>query len=113
LTAERGVRLSAGRDGGRKPYLDNAIVLSRTRLPMCYRWFVTWGDVMKWLTAILVLLLLGLAAFPATVNAVGAWMAHRSETVQSIDYLPRDQSESNRHARHKHDSEQGPGVQHL
>jgi hypothetical protein len=42
---------------------------------------------LKWLTAVLVLLLFGLAAFPATVGAVGAWISHRSETVQSIDYI--------------------------
>jgi hypothetical protein len=48
---------------------------------------------MRWLTAILVALLLGLAAFPAAVTAVGGWVAHRSEHVRSIDYLPREINE--------------------
>jgi hypothetical protein len=45
---------------------------------------------MRWLTAILVVLLLGLAAFPTVVGTVSGWIAHRSEHVRSIDYLPRE-----------------------
>ena len=44
---------------------------------------------MKWLTAILALLVLGLVAFPA-VQSASAWLAHRSESVQSINYISRE-----------------------
>lgn len=44
---------------------------------------------MRWLTAILALLLLGLGAFPA-IESVGAWLAHRSDNVESINYISRD-----------------------
>jgi hypothetical protein len=43
---------------------------------------------MKWLTAVLVLLLLALAALPAAVETVGGWIAHRSASVEPIDYIP-------------------------
>ena len=45
---------------------------------------------MRWLTAILVLLLLGLAAIPTTVGTVSAWMARRAEGVQPISYISRE-----------------------
>ena len=45
---------------------------------------------MRWLTAILVLLLFGLAAIPTTVGTVGAWMAHRTDGVQPISYISRE-----------------------
>jgi hypothetical protein len=67
---------------------------------------------MRWLTAILVLLLLGLAAFPATVESVNAWLAHRSEGVQSINYLSRDIHElsaSRRHGGDRHELGLAPG----
>src|SRR5262249_12177950 len=60
-------------------------------------------DLMRWLTAILALLLLGLVAFPA-VESGGAWLAHRSDHVQSINYLPREIHElsaSGRRATHR------------
>ena len=66
---------------------------------------------MKWLTAILALLLLGLVAFPA-VESVGAWLAHRPESVQSINYLSREIHElsaSRRRATHRHAPELAPG----
>jgi hypothetical protein len=44
---------------------------------------------MKWLTALLALLLLGLGALPA-VESASAWLAHRSDTVQSINYISRE-----------------------
>jgi hypothetical protein len=44
---------------------------------------------MKWLTAILALLLLGLAAFPA-IESASAWLAHRSDSVESINYISRE-----------------------
>ena len=43
---------------------------------------------MKWLTAVLVLLLLALAALPAAFETVGGWIAHRSASVEPIDYIP-------------------------
>ena len=67
---------------------------------------------MKWLTAILVVLLLGLAAFPATVGTVSAWIVHKSEHVQSIDYLPREINEmsaSRRRPAHRFDQMPNPG----
>jgi hypothetical protein len=60
-------------------------------------------DPMRWLTAILALLLLGLVAFP-TVAGVRAWLAPRSESVQSINYLSREIHElsaSRRATRHR------------
>jgi hypothetical protein len=59
-------------------------------------------DTMRWLTAILALLLLGLVAFPA-VERVGAWLAPH-DSVQSINYLSREIHElsaSRRAARHR------------
>ena len=44
---------------------------------------------MRWLTAILALLLLGLGAFPA-IESASAWLAHRSDNVQSINYISRE-----------------------
>lgn len=67
-------------------------------------------DPMRWLTAILALLLLGLVAFPA-VESVGAWLAPRSDSVQSINYLSREIHEwsaSRRATRHR-DLEVVPG----
>ena len=67
---------------------------------------------MRWLTAILALLLLGLAAFPATVETVSAWMTRRSDSVQSINYLSREIHElsaSRRRATHRNDLELAPG----
>ncbi len=58
---------------------------------------------MRWLTAILGLLLLALVTFPA-VESVGAWLARGSDTVQSINYLSRDIHElsaSRRRAGHR------------
>lgn len=43
---------------------------------------------MRWLTAILVVLLVGLAAMPAAVDAVVGWVVHRTENVRSISYVP-------------------------
>jgi hypothetical protein len=43
---------------------------------------------MKWLTAVLVLLLLALAALPSAFETVGGWIAHRSAAVEPIDYIP-------------------------
>ena len=66
---------------------------------------------MRWLTAILALLLLGLAAFPATVASVSAWMTHRADSVQSINYLSREIHElsaSRRRATHRHELEIAP-----
>jgi hypothetical protein len=68
-------------------------------------------DPMRWLTAILALLLLGLVAFP-TVDSVRAWLAPRSDTVQSINYLSREIHElsaSRRRATHHGDLEVAPG----
>jgi hypothetical protein len=65
---------------------------------------------MRWLTAILALLLLGLAAFPA-VERAGAWLAHRSDSVQSIDYISRDIHElsaSRRRAARRHEMDGAP-----
>jgi hypothetical protein len=59
---------------------------------------------MKWLTAILALLLLGLGAFPA-VESASAWLMHRSDSVQSISYISRDVHEfsaARRHGVHHH-----------
>lgn len=67
---------------------------------------------MRWLAAILALLLLGLAAFPATVETMSAWLTRRSDSVQSINYLSREIHElsaSRRRATHRHDLERVPG----
>ena len=60
---------------------------------------------MRWLTAILALLLLGLATLPV-IESASAWLARRSDSVESINYLPRDIHElsaSRRHANHRHE----------
>jgi len=44
---------------------------------------------MRWLTAILALLLLGLGAFPA-IESASAWLARRSDNVESINYISRE-----------------------
>jgi hypothetical protein len=66
-------------------------------------------DPMRWLTAILALLLLGLVAFP-TVESVRAWLAPRSDSVQSINYLSREIHElsASRRATRRHDQEVAP-----
>ena len=59
-------------------------------------------DTMRWLAAIVALLALGLAAFPA-VESVSAWLAPH-DSVQSINYLSREIHElsaSRRAARHR------------
>ena len=59
---------------------------------------------MKWLTAILVALLVGLAACPA---AVGGWLGHRAESIHAISYVPGmvDELSASRrqHRHHEHD----------
>ena len=65
---------------------------------------------MKWLTAILALLVLGLVAFPA-VQSASAWLAHRSESVQSINYISREIHEwsaSRRRAAHRREPDDVP-----
>jgi hypothetical protein len=65
---------------------------------------------MKWLTAILALLVLGLVAFPA-VQSASAWLAHRSETVESINYISRgvhEWSASRRRATHRREPDASP-----
>ena len=60
-------------------------------------------EAMKWLTAMLALLLLGLVAFPA-IESAGAWLAHRSDSVESINYISREIHElsaSRRRATHR------------
>jgi hypothetical protein len=59
---------------------------------------------MRWLTAILALLLLGLAAFPA-VESASAWLAHRSDSVQSINYISREIHELSASRRRAHQRE--------
>jgi len=44
---------------------------------------------MKWLAVALLMVLLALAAFPATVGAVGALIGHRGDSAQSISYISR------------------------
>jgi hypothetical protein len=59
-------------------------------------------EAMKWLMAILALLLLGLVAFPG-VERASAWLAHRSDRVESINYISREIHElsaSRRRANH-------------
>jgi hypothetical protein len=65
---------------------------------------------MRWLTAILALLLLGLGAFPA-VESASAWLAHRSDNVQSINYISREIHElsaARRRGTHHREIEYGP-----
>jgi len=60
-------------------------------------------DPMRWLTALLALLLLGLVAFPA-VERVSAWLTPHADSVQSINYLSREIHElsaSRRRATHR------------
>ena len=66
---------------------------------------------MRWLTAVLALLLLALAAFPA-VNSAGAWLSRGPDSVQSISYLSREIHEfsaSRRRATHHRDLAVAPG----
>jgi len=62
---------------------------------------------MRWLTAIFVLLILALAALPTAIDAVGGWIDHRSASVESINYIARDVNElsASRHHRHDHDGQ--------
>ena len=65
---------------------------------------------MKWLTAILALLVLGLVSFPA-VQSVSARLAHSSESVQSINYISREIHEwsaSRRRATHRREPDDTP-----
>jgi hypothetical protein len=67
--------------------------------------------VMKWLTAVFIVLLLALAAIPTAINVASGWIAHRRASVESIDYLSRDVHElsaSRRRAPRKHNAD--PGV---
>jgi hypothetical protein len=45
---------------------------------------------MKWLAVALVVLVAALAAFPATVGAVGALINGRTDNARSINYLSRE-----------------------
>ena len=56
---------------------------------------------MRWLTALLALLLLGLVAFP--VERVSAWLTPHADTVHSINYLSREIHElsASRRAAHR------------
>ena len=57
---------------------------------------------MKWLAIALVVLVAALAAFPATVGAVGALMRGHAENARSISYISREihaMDASRRHAR--------------
>jgi len=60
---------------------------------------------MRWLTAILALLLLGLVAFPA-VERVSGWLAPH-DSVQSINYLSREIHELSASRRAAHRRDQG------
>jgi len=67
---------------------------------------------MKWLAAILALLLLGLAAIPTMVGSVSAWVTPRADSIQSINYLSRELHEFSairRQATHRHGPEPAPG----
>jgi hypothetical protein len=69
---------------------------------------------MRWLAAILALLLLGLVALPAKVETISALFAHRSDNVQSINYLSREIHElsaSRRRAAHRRDVDVAPAEQ--
>jgi hypothetical protein len=45
---------------------------------------------MKWLALALVVLVLALAGFPATVGAVGTLIGYRADNAQAISYISRD-----------------------
>jgi hypothetical protein len=45
---------------------------------------------MKWLAIALVVLVAALAAFPATVGAVGALISGHADSARSISYLSRE-----------------------
>jgi hypothetical protein len=65
---------------------------------------------MKWLTAILALLVLGLGLFPV-IEGASAWLAHRSDQVQSINYISRDIHEfsaTRRRGGHQRELEHAP-----
>ena len=65
---------------------------------------------MRLLTAILALLLLGLVGFPA-VESASAWLAHRSDNVQSINYISHDIHElsaARRRGAHRREREYAP-----
>ena len=65
---------------------------------------------MRWLTAILALLLLGLATFPA-IESASAWLGRRPDGIEAINYLSRDIHElsaSRRHANHRHEFKLAP-----
>ena len=57
---------------------------------------------MKWLTAVLALLLLGLVAFPV-IESVGARLTPHPDSVQTINYLSREIHElsASRRAAHR------------
>jgi hypothetical protein len=67
-------------------------------------------DPMRWLTAILALLLLALVAYPA-VERASAWLAPHSDNVQSINYLSREIHElsASRRATRRRNLELAPG----
>jgi hypothetical protein len=69
---------------------------------------------MKWLTAIFVALLLGVAVLPRAFDATSAWIAQRHASVKSIDYIPRgsyDFSASRRRtSEHDWDTDPHPGA---
>jgi hypothetical protein len=75
----------------------------------CRRMRQRGDDPMKWLTAILALLLLGLVAFPAG-ERVSAWLAPHPDHVQSINYLSREIHElsASRRATRRRDLEAVP-----
>ena len=58
---------------------------------------------MRWLTAIFVLLLLALGALPTAIDAVGGWIGHRSGDVESINYIARDVNDLSASRRHRRD----------
>jgi hypothetical protein len=66
---------------------------------------------MRWLTALLALLLVALVALPTTVDALSAMFARPSGNVQSINYLSREIHEwsaSRRRAVHRRGREVAP-----
>jgi hypothetical protein len=63
---------------------------------------------MKWLTAIFVLLIFALAALPTAIDAVGGWIDHRSESVESISYIARDINDLSASRHHRRDSASKP-----
>jgi hypothetical protein len=62
---------------------------------------------MRWLTFILVVLLVGLAALPAAVGSVAGWLAHRAEKIESISYVPLPFDEFSASRRHRQDRQPG------